>query len=160
MVARTKGAERDPKGQQQSVFQRIARARYVLRRVFRTIDECARRHDLDSLQHQALVQIFGATKTGLTVNELAERLDVTQPGASRVLKGLAEDGLIERQESKKDLRVTHVRITRAGRHKLHLIEDMVHHRVSDASAELTPEQQAEVLSLVRFYIGLNHWKDL
>ena len=152
--------KRAPAGNSQTVFARIARARYVLRRVFRIIDECARTHGLDSLQHQALVQIFGATKAGLTVNELAERLDVTQPGASRVLKSLVELGLVERHENAEDLRVIHIRITRAGRTRLQFIEDAVHHRVSDASGDLTTGQQTEVLSLVRFYIGLSHWKDL
>lgn len=143
-----------------AVFRRIARARYVLRRMFRIIDECAKTQGLDSLQHQALVQIFGGPAIGLTVNQLSERLDTTQPSASRVLKSLADIGYAERRDNKTDLRITHVQITRAGRQCLQSIEAMVHARVGAAGAELTAEQQAEVLSLVGFYIGINHWKDL
>jgi DNA-binding MarR family transcriptional regulator len=160
MAAKSNETRPATEGESKAVFRRIARARYVLRRMFRIIDECAKTQGLVSLQHQALVQIFGGPAIGLTVNELSERLDTTQPGASRVLKSLVDIGYAERRENKTDLRIIHVRITRAGRQCLRSIERMVHSRIAAAGAELTSEQQAEVLSLVGFYIGLSHWRDL
>ena len=54
----------------------IAEARYVMRRVTRIANERAKKHDLDALLHQALLQIYGVGENEqLTVSKLAERLD-------------------------------------------------------------------------------------
>ena len=60
----------------QRYFYGVSRARYVLRKVFRLIDEEARRHGLEPLQHQTLIQIVGAESEPLRVNEIAERMDI------------------------------------------------------------------------------------
>lgn len=135
-------------------FQRIARARNVIRRVFRIIDECARGRGLDSLQHQALIQIFGTPKQELPVSRIGESLDIVQPVASRLVKGLAKRGLVERHDDSKDQRVKRIRMTTAGRTILRRIEGDVHLHVGRFGDELTQEQRKAVMSIFAFYVGL------
>ena len=60
-------------------FESVAEARYVLRKVFRIVEEQAKSADLDPLAHQALIQIYGSPRMELRVNELADRLDIAPP---------------------------------------------------------------------------------
>ena len=41
-------------------FHGVAEARYVIRRIFRIVDEQAKSAGLEPLEHQALIQLFGA----------------------------------------------------------------------------------------------------
>lgn len=149
-VRRTRFLSRNP----HTYFLRIAKARGILRRVFRIIAECARRHGVDSLEHQALVQIFGSPATELPVTRIAENLDISQPCASRLVRALARHGFVERRADRNDQRLTLVRITKSGRMVLRRIEGDVHLHVGYFGAQLTPEQRAAVASTIAFYVGL------
>ena len=86
--------------------------------------------------HEQTVAATGVpiTRTGLrflslvadtgpvSATRLAEVLDLSQPTASRVLQQLEADGLVTRQVSSSDGRVSHILVTRKGRHAL----DKVH----------------------------------
>ncbi len=134
-------------------FRGIAQARSVIRRVFQLIDECAKGRGLDSLEHQALIQVFGSIDMELPVSRLAESLNVAQPLASRLVKGLVAAGFTERLEDPADQRVTRVRITAGGRGVLRLIEGDVHERVGAFSKTLTEQQRTTVMSIFGFYVG-------
>ncbi len=56
-------------------FEGVAQARFVLRKVFRLIEEQAKLAGLDSLEHQALIQIYGSPQMKLRVKEVAEKLE-------------------------------------------------------------------------------------
>jgi DNA-binding MarR family transcriptional regulator len=72
----------------------------------------------------------GVTRTGLrflslvadagpvSATRLAEALDLSQPTASRVLQQLEADGLVTRQASSSDGRVSYYLVTRKGRQAL------------------------------------------
>lgn len=136
-------------------FRGIAQARSVIRRVFQLIDECAKGRGLDSLEHQALIQIFGSPTMELPVTRVAESLNVAQPLASRLVKGLVEAGYTERLDDPADQRVTRVRITEGGRGVLRLIEGDVHERVGAFSKTLTDQQRTTVMSIFGFYVGIS-----
>src|SRR6266700_6554522 len=89
-----------------SYFVAIARARSVVRRVFRMIDEQAKRFGLDPLEHQTLIQVYGAADHGVQTRDLAERLDISAPHASRLVRVLEEHGLVARGRSPDDQRAT------------------------------------------------------
>ena len=86
--------------------------------------------------HEQTVAATGVpiTRTGLrflslvadtgpvSATRLAEVLDLSQPTASRVLQQLEADGLVTRQASSSDGRVSHILVTRKGRQAL----DKVH----------------------------------
>jgi len=43
-------------------FHGVSEARYVIRKVFRIVDDQAKQAGLEPLEHQALIQIFGSPK--------------------------------------------------------------------------------------------------
>ena len=62
-------------------FMTVAHSRYILRKVFRLVEEGAKKAGLESLAHQALLQLYGSAKQELRVSELAERLRATLDAA-------------------------------------------------------------------------------
>ncbi len=54
-------------------FHGVAQARYLLRKVFRLVEEEAKRAGIDPLAHQALIQIYGSETGALRVKEVARK---------------------------------------------------------------------------------------
>src|SRR3954469_24016396 len=94
-------------------FSGVAQARYVIRNILRIVDEQARTAELEPLQHQTLIQVFGASAP-LQVNDVAARLGVAPAFASRLVRELEEKGLVKRSASERDRRVTLVTVTEEG----------------------------------------------
>lgn len=134
-------------------FQSIARARVVLRRVFRLVDQQAKDAGLDPLEHQALIQAFGARDL-LRISELATRLDIGNGLASRLVSSLVDKGLVERVAVAADRRITLVRVTEPGRAILVQIDQQVQLQVAALQAEFTPQDRAAALSIFAFYVGI------
>jgi DNA-binding MarR family transcriptional regulator len=134
-------------------FQGIAQARFVIRKCFRIVDEQARQFDLDPLEHQAMLQIYGSPEQSLAVSRLAERLDVSTAFASKLAKGLEKLGYAVRRQGSADQRVTNVAITAAGRGLLHKIDEQVRFHVGYFARQLSPKQRATALSIFAFYVG-------
>ncbi len=136
-----------------SYFQGIAQARFVIRKVFRIVDEQARKAGLDPLEHQAMLQIYGSPEQSLPVSRLAERLDVSIAFASKLAKGLERAGYAERSQGNLDQRVTNVAITPAGRELLHRIDEQVCFHVGYFARQLSPKQRSTALAIFAFYVG-------
>lgn len=132
----------------------IAHARFVLRRVLRLLDEQAIAGGLQPLQHQALLQIYGAEKP-LPVNRVAERLDIAPALASRLIRQLEEKRLVERERIPDDKRVIAVRASGAGIDLLRRIDTSVHERVELFQRQLTDEGKLGALATFSFYVGLD-----
>jgi DNA-binding MarR family transcriptional regulator len=135
-------------------FKGVAEARYVLRKVFRLVEEEAKRAGLDPLAHQALIQIYGSDDSTLRVKEVAERLDITAAFASSLVKMLVAKGYITRGRDVKDSRVIWVRVTKAGRELLHRIDEQVQIHVEYFTKQLTPAQTEAALFILMFYAGV------
>ncbi len=132
----------------------IAQARYVIRKVFRMVDDEARKRGLEPLQHQALLQTFGSGAGPLTVSGLAERLDIVPALASRLTKELQKRGLVTRREHATDRRVTVLEVTPEGLELLREIDNAVHVHVEYFQSQLTDHQRQAALVIMAFYIGL------
>jgi DNA-binding MarR family transcriptional regulator len=132
----------------------IAHARYVLRRILRLLDEQAINAGLKPLQHQALLQIYGAGRP-LPVSRVAERLDIAAALASRLIRDLEEQGLVERDRDTSDRRIIAVKASAAGIEMLRGIDLAVHSKVSQFQAELTEEGKFGALATFSFYLGLD-----
>jgi hypothetical protein len=78
----------------------VAEARFVLRKVFRLVEEEARNAGIDPLAHQALIQIYGSPDSRLRIRELAQRLDIAPSFPSDLVKLLVERGLVERRRDR------------------------------------------------------------
>lgn len=132
---------------------RIAEARFAVRKVTRILDESARTHGLEPLQHQALLQIFGTNSGAVAVHELASRLDVVPAFASRLVKQLDMQGLIARESLASDKRVALLNVTNRGIELLQKIEVEVHHHMSYFQRGLSSEQHLATLSIFALFIG-------
>ncbi|HEX3789280.1 MAG TPA: MarR family winged helix-turn-helix transcriptional regulator [Pseudonocardiaceae bacterium] len=132
----------------------IAHGRYVLRRILRLLDEQAISAGLKPLQHQALLQIFGADNP-LPVSKVAERLDIAAALASRLIHDLEEKGLVERESVSSDRRIIAVKASPAGVEMLRTIDHSVHGKVAQFQSELTEEGKFGALATFSFYLGLD-----
>lgn len=134
----------------------VAQARYVVRKVLRIVNEQAKCAGLDPLDHQALVQLFGSERgETLSINRLAERLDIPPALASRVTKRLADQKLVYRQQSDTDKRVTEVKLTDEGLALLKGIDREVHIHVSYFSEQLTDDDRLSLMAIFGFWAGLD-----
>jgi DNA-binding MarR family transcriptional regulator len=140
-------------------FQGVAEARYVIRKVFRIVDDGAKKAGLDPLEHQALIQIF-ASREPVRVIALAERLDIPPTFASRLAINLEEKGFASRSRSREDRRTTIVEATDAGRGILGAIDRTVSIQVDNFMSERTDAQRASALGVLALYVGAPRIEDL
>jgi DNA-binding MarR family transcriptional regulator len=133
-------------------FCSVADARFVMRKVVRIVDEIAKQRRLDPLEHQTLIQVFGA-KGEVLVRTVAERLDVSPAFASKLVKALVAKGLVSSHASPTDLRVSLLRATAAGERLLEEIDAEVRRQVNVFTRALTPENRTAALAIFAFYVG-------
>jgi DNA-binding MarR family transcriptional regulator len=134
-------------------FHGIAEAHHVLRRVFRIVDEEAKRAGIDPLEHKTLIQIFAAPKTPLRVAEVAARMDIEPALASRLIKRLKSKGLVVSLPSPEDGRITRVQATAEARNLLATIDRGVRHGIDRFQAQLTDDERLPALQIFAFYLG-------
>jgi DNA-binding MarR family transcriptional regulator len=134
-------------------FSGVADARFVVRKVFRIVDERAKSRDLDPLEHQALIQIYGARDRDVRVGDVAERLDISPAFASKLVKALGQKGLVTSRQSLRDQRVIHLKASAKGAKLLAEIDAEVRFHVDYFARQLTPDQKAAALSIFAFYVG-------
>jgi DNA-binding MarR family transcriptional regulator len=136
-------------------FHGVAQARYVLRKVFRLVEEEAKKAGIDPLAHQALIQIYGSVAGALRIKDLAERLDITPAFASNLLKTLATKKLVSASKDKADNRVSWVKITKTGQTLLHAIDEQVQIHVDYFTRRLGDSETEAALSVLLFYAGVS-----
>lgn len=90
---------------------------------------------------------------GLTQRELVERLDVEQPTMASTLTRMERDGLIERRKDPDDGRLQRIWLTEAGRALEGPATALAEALNAQALAELTADERAAFLSLVRKVIA-------
>ncbi|MPZ88633.1 MAG: MarR family transcriptional regulator [Nitriliruptorales bacterium] len=137
-------------------FKGVAEARYVIRRVTRIVDEQARLQALEPLEHQLLIQLFGAEGRTLNVNRLGDRIDVPAAVASRLVKGLEERSLVKRRKSEIDRRVTDVHLTQRGRDLCVTVWENVRPHMEYFQKLLDDEAKRIALAVFGFYVGVAH----
>ncbi|MDR6858654.1 MarR family winged helix-turn-helix transcriptional regulator [Variovorax guangxiensis] len=140
-------------GNKHLYFIGVAEARYVLRKVFRIVEEQAKKFGIDPLAHQALIQIYGSPDMELQVNQIASRLDITPAFSSSLVKMLVEKGLVARRRGDQDQRTTYVAMTDLGRDTLHKIDENVKFHVDYFVSQLSTEERESALSILMFYVG-------
>jgi len=100
--------------------------------------------DLTITQMKAL-HALDACMDEVSVKELAERLNMSLPGASRTVELLLRRGWLERREDEQDRRVKRVRITDGGREIVRRIDGARLQGLEAFAATLTPEQRTRLL---------------
>ncbi len=100
----------------------VAEFRAALRKFLRLSERVARRAGLTPQRHLLLLMIKGAPggDEQSTVTELAERLQLAQSTVTELVRRAEEAGLIQREQSQRDARVAHLRLTPEGERRLAL----------------------------------------
>src|ERR671914_1349861 len=101
-------------------YQHAAEFRAALRRFLRVSEDASRKHGLTPRRHLLLLMIKGApdgTSTS-TVSELCERLQLAQSTVTELVQRAEGAGLVKRDPSDDDGRVTHLLLTGEGERRL------------------------------------------
>jgi DNA-binding MarR family transcriptional regulator len=98
----------------------VAEFRAALRRFLRRSERIARQSGLTPQRYLLLMMIKGAPQGAeqSTVTELSERLQLAQSTVTELVHRAEDAGLIEREQSKEDARVAHLRLTDEGERRL------------------------------------------
>ena len=98
----------------------VAAFRAALRQFLRRSERIARQSGLTPQRHLLLLMIKGAPDGSeqSTVTELADRLQLAQSTVTELVRRAEEAGLIEREQSARDGRVAHLRLTAEGERRL------------------------------------------
>jgi DNA-binding MarR family transcriptional regulator len=98
----------------------VADFRAALRRFMRQSERVARQCGLTPQRYTLLLMIKGSPsgREQSTVTELSERLQLAQSTVTELVRRAEEAGLIEREQSQRDARVAHLRLTDEGERRL------------------------------------------
>ena len=87
--------------------------------IVRALDaELRSEHGLTFGDYDVLLRLARAPQRRLRMTELAQRVMISPSGLTRVVDGLVEEGLVERQRDDADARVVFARLTDAGRERV------------------------------------------
>jgi DNA-binding MarR family transcriptional regulator len=100
----------------------VAEFRAALRAFLRQTERIARRSGLTPQRYLLLLMIKGAPDGSekSTVTELARRLQLAQSTVTELVNRAEESGLVKREQSGRDARVAHLRLTAEGERRLQL----------------------------------------
>jgi DNA-binding MarR family transcriptional regulator len=100
----------------------VAEFRSALRHFLRRSERIARKSGLTPQRYTLLMMIKGAPggDEQSTVTELAERLQLAQSTVTELVRRAESAGLVEREQSQRDARVAHLRLTAEGERRLML----------------------------------------
>src|SRR4030088_506914 len=98
----------------------VAEFRAALRAFLRRSERIARQSGLTPQRYLLLLMIKGAPDGSeqSTVTELSERLQLAQSTVTELVSRAEEAGLVEREQSTRDGRVAHLRLTTEGESRL------------------------------------------
>jgi DNA-binding MarR family transcriptional regulator len=99
---------------------KVAAFRAALRTFLRSNERIARQSGLTPQRYLLLLMIKGAPDGSeqSTVTELSERLQLAQSTVTELVGRAEGAGLLEREQSSADARVTHLRLTNEGERRL------------------------------------------
>ncbi len=98
----------------QAEYETLAELRYSLRQFLHFSEEAAHRAGVTPQQHQALLAIKGFRGGGITIGELAERLQVRHHSAVGLVDRLVLKKFVARQHLAKDRRQVTLELTELG----------------------------------------------
>jgi DNA-binding MarR family transcriptional regulator len=98
----------------------VADFRAALRQFMRKSERVARQTGLTPQRYTLLLMIKGSPngREQSTVTELSERLQLAQSTVTELVRRAEEAGLVEREQSQRDARVAHLRLTAEGERRL------------------------------------------
>jgi DNA-binding MarR family transcriptional regulator len=101
-----------------------------------------------SITHMKLLHSLDACVEEVSVKEIAERMGMSLPGASRTVDGMLRRGWLERREDENDRRIKRVRITAAGRDVVRRIDNARLAGFEAFAATLSAEQRTRLFDAI------------
>jgi len=98
----------------QAEYETLADFRYALRQFLRFSENAAESAGVTPQQHQALLAIRGFAAGGITISDLAERLQVRHHSAVGLVDRLVKQDLVKRKQDRNDRRTIHLALTTRG----------------------------------------------
>jgi DNA-binding MarR family transcriptional regulator len=95
-----------------------------------------------------LLDVLAGATEPLSVSELAERVGVDQPRASRLVQQGVDHGLLRREADPSDARRTLIALTEVGRALVDRFRGHRRDQIGQALSALTPAEQAELARLL------------
>lgn len=89
-------------------------------------------------------------------SRLASALDLSQPTASRTLQSLEAEGLVTRQASRSDGRVSHYAVTGKGRRALSKVHSFHVRQLAEALGDVDPARRAALADAVTELVSHLH----
>lgn len=112
--------------------------------------------DVTTSEYLCLVQFFDSDILG--VSELAERLDITSGGVTRILTSLERKGIIKRQISLEDRRNIDVHLTKKGINMVNSIRQASYDLHADILSHIASEHRQPVLDAIEQLIhAIDNW---
>ena len=127
--------------------------RRILRELGRAIRNLTRRSgsldDGSSMTATQRLALFEVTDAGpLRLNDLAHRLGVSAPTASRAVDALVDLGYVERSVDEADRRALQIEATAAGRDRFTLGQDRAFTAFGPGTAVLTKDERNQLVALL------------
>lgn len=111
------------------------------RELYRLLDELEL-----SLTQLKLLHVLVECEVEMSVKELAERMTISLPSASRTVDALLQRGLVERREDTDDRRFKRVGANDAARALIDRVDTARLHGLEDWAAQLSDEQRGALMS--------------
>jgi len=153
-MAMLRGVAAAREGSFQGYVHALAHGRFVLRRVMQILDGLPREYGLEPLNHQALLQIYGAD-TDMTIGNVADRLGIAPAFGSRLVSQLEKGGLVERKPHPTDRRASIVAVSAAGVERLRVIDREIYRKIRVFQDDLSEEGKYSALLVFAAYVGLD-----
>lgn len=103
---------------------------------------------LSGPRYSVLRVLTEADAESLSMSEIARRLAVTPPNVTKLIEGLATDGLVERHRSSRDRRVTEVAITSKGWKSFRAVTPLTLRSFDEALSGLTESDKKLLIHLL------------
>lgn len=99
--------------------------------------------------YEVMLILWKATLPGLRMSDVADRVLLTPSGITRLIRGLEDRGLVERETCNNDMRVSYVRLTDTGRSEFSELRDRHLEHVRELFTDrFSPEQLDQLEQLL------------
>lgn len=119
------------------------------REVERSYNHLLEKFDLSESRFTILMFLIRAKDRQLLPSEIAEKLSVARPTASKLVKGLINQGLVTSAPSSLDKRMNFIKITNSGAELLNTFLPYNYRAVDELFADFTVEEKDQFLILLK-----------
>ena len=99
--------------------------------------------------HIGILFILGQYKNGISINDLAHKLNVTAGAITQVVDKLVENNLVQRHEDKKDRRILKVKLSDFAKNKFGKFRANYIQEMNTMFKDLSDDELSELVNLLK-----------